>query len=221
MFAKVVSDNTVVKDNCVVMDNLTSYVGGMASAVTYRRGNLREALVDRALIVLRERGSGAISLRELARDVGVSHAAPSRHFADRRQLFDALAVEGFALLGARIRAASAGAYDKKTAAGFAARAYVEFATREANLNEVMYRHEPGRDASAIGRSASTAFAPIEELFDNGHPDSATAATLFLATLQGIAGLVNCGVVPPDQAYPLISDAVPRFFSTESVEETSA
>jgi len=63
--------------------------------MAYHHGNLREALLDRAAEVIAAEGVEALSLRGLARDLGVSHAAPSRHFADRRALLVALAREGF------------------------------------------------------------------------------------------------------------------------------
>lgn len=102
----------------------------MLKGVRYQRGNLREALPDRAIPVLRERGAGAVSLRELARDVGVSHAAPSRHFADRRQLLDALAVSGFALLTERIRDAVPSSAEPTVRARRTADAYLDFAIGE-------------------------------------------------------------------------------------------
>ena len=61
----------------------------------YHHGNLRRALLEQAERALAERGAEGLSLRELARAVGVSHAAPRRHFADRRALLDALAQDGF------------------------------------------------------------------------------------------------------------------------------
>ncbi|HIF94965.1 MAG TPA: TetR/AcrR family transcriptional regulator [Myxococcales bacterium] len=63
--------------------------------MAYHHGNLREALIERAAEVIAERGIEALSLRALARDLGVSHAAPSAHFPDRRALLCALAREGF------------------------------------------------------------------------------------------------------------------------------
>src|SRR5277367_2560745 len=71
----------------------------------YHHGNLRAALLDQAERTVRERGVQELSLRELARDVGVSHGAPRRHFADRQALLDALAEVGFTRLGAELRAA--------------------------------------------------------------------------------------------------------------------
>ena len=59
------------------------------TARPYHHGNLRQALLDAAERTVRERGVEALSLRELAREVGVSHGAPRRHFPDRQALLDA------------------------------------------------------------------------------------------------------------------------------------
>src|ERR1700733_3839806 len=75
----------------------------------YHHGNLRPALLAQAERTVRERGVQALSLRELARDVGVSHAAPRRHFPDRQALLDALAHDGFERLGGELRGAVDGA----------------------------------------------------------------------------------------------------------------
>jgi len=62
--------------------------------MTYHHGNLRKSLLDRAAQVIAENGVEALSLRALARDIGVSHAAPARHFKDKKALLSALATEG-------------------------------------------------------------------------------------------------------------------------------
>src|ERR1700716_619769 len=75
----------------------------------YHHGNLRSALLAQAERTVRERGVQELSLRELAREVGVSHGAPRRHFPDRQALLDALSEAGFARLGAELRTAADGA----------------------------------------------------------------------------------------------------------------
>lgn len=62
---------------------------------TYHHGDLRAVILDSAAGVVAAEGAHAVSLRKLARDAGVSPAAPSHHFGDRRGLFTALAIEGF------------------------------------------------------------------------------------------------------------------------------
>src|SRR5215211_3555766 len=69
----------------------------------YHHGNLRRALLDEAIAVIGEAGPGAVGLRDLARRVGVSHAAPAHHFGDKRGLLTAVATDGFRRLAATLR----------------------------------------------------------------------------------------------------------------------
>ncbi|MDJ0847312.1 MAG: TetR/AcrR family transcriptional regulator [Myxococcota bacterium] len=96
--------------------------------MAYHHGNLREALLERAAEVIAERGVEALSLRGLARDLGVSHAAPRAHFADRRALLCELAKEGFRL-GVDAMHAGAEAAGPDPVARYRAlgRSYVQFA----------------------------------------------------------------------------------------------
>lgn len=68
----------------------------------FHHGNLKSALIDAALKVLDEDGPDAITIREVARRAGVSHAAPANHFADRRALLTEVAVVLFDELYLRI-----------------------------------------------------------------------------------------------------------------------
>src|SRR5215472_16808361 len=61
-------------------------------------GDLRQALLDAALATLDEVGADRLSLREVARRAGVSHAAPAHHFSDKAGLLTAIATEGFGRL---------------------------------------------------------------------------------------------------------------------------
>ena len=69
----------------------------------YQRGNLRDVLLDQAEIVVKQRGVDQLSLRELAREAGVSHGAPRSHFIDRKALLDAIAERGFIRLADGMR----------------------------------------------------------------------------------------------------------------------
>jgi AcrR family transcriptional regulator len=68
----------------------------------YHHGDLRRAVLTAALDVIAADGPSALSLRDLARRAGVSHAAPAHHFKDRTGLLTAIAAEGFGLLAATI-----------------------------------------------------------------------------------------------------------------------
>jgi len=74
---------------------------------TYHHGDLERALVDTAITLIAKKGADAFTLREVARQVGVSHAAAYRHFADKSALLEAIAVQGYRELAVRLRAAIA------------------------------------------------------------------------------------------------------------------
>jgi AcrR family transcriptional regulator len=76
-----------------------------ASRRPYHHGDLRRAILTAALDVIAADGPSALSLRDLARRAGVSHAAPAHHFGDRTGLLTAIAAEGFGLLATALREA--------------------------------------------------------------------------------------------------------------------
>lgn len=71
----------------------------------YHHGDLRRVLLAAAAEAVAADGASALSLRELARRAGVSHAAPAHHFGDKTGLLTALAAEGYRLLAAALAAA--------------------------------------------------------------------------------------------------------------------
>src|SRR6185437_9437420 len=72
---------------------------------TYHHGALREELITASLALIAAEGIGAVSLRRVAREAGVSPGAPYHHFADRSALLAAITVRGSALLEQSLRAA--------------------------------------------------------------------------------------------------------------------
>lgn len=108
--------------------------GGYADGVkrpNYHHGDLRAAILTEAARLVAERGADGVSLRELARSAGVSHAAPAHHFTDRRGLFTALATQGFQLLARAL-------IDARGRFADAALAYVGFALEHPGHYRVMF-----------------------------------------------------------------------------------
>jgi len=99
----------------------------------YHHGDLRRAILTAALDVIAADGPAALSLRDLARRAGVSHAAPAHHFRDRTGLLTAIAAEGFGLLAAAVEEAS----DLKDAGV----RYVRFAREHPAHFQVMFAPE--------------------------------------------------------------------------------
>ncbi|PWU48414.1 TetR family transcriptional regulator [Micromonospora globispora] len=106
----------------------------MTTTRGYHHGDLRRTLLAAAVDVIGESGPVALSLRDLARRAGVSHAAPAHHFGDKAGLLTALAVEGFDLLTDALGRAG----DDLLELGVA---YVRFAVDHRAHFEVMFRPE--------------------------------------------------------------------------------
>jgi AcrR family transcriptional regulator len=197
--------NNVPTDNTVVNVNIDRYPSPAMAVSTrpYHHGNLRAALLESAERTLAE--GGELSLRELARQVGVSHAAPRRHFADKQALLDALAEDGFERLGAELRGAmpETDRFDARLLAF--ARAYVRFATEHAALLELMFagKHRPGAAAS-LREAADRAFEVPLALITEGQArgevvpgDFEGVGMVAFAAAHGIAALANNQMIPGD------------------------
>jgi AcrR family transcriptional regulator len=107
----------------------------------FHHGNLRQALIDGALIILGKEGQGAITLREVARRAGVTHAAPYRHFDGKEALLAAVAEEGFHQLRHDMEQVAAGDGDSLDRLQRFGEAYVRFALRNPAHYRLMYGPE--------------------------------------------------------------------------------
>jgi AcrR family transcriptional regulator len=138
---------------------------------TYHHGDLRRALLEAADEAITEQGVAALSMRDLARRAGVSHAAPTHHFGDKAGLLTALATEGFDQL-TKAMATSRLASNSFLELGVT---YIRFAVTRRALFEVMFRPElyhaddPGLTA-ARARAGDALYAAVTDL-----PDSTLSA----------------------------------------------
>lgn len=187
---------------------------------SYHHGNLRAALLERAEAVLVDSGAEGLSLRALARDLGVSHAAPARHFRDRQALLAALAVNGFARLNERLRAAAEAPGPVPNRLSALGRAYVDFAVTHAPLLELMFTVKHSSDPSAEVRELGHRSLEIAaELLAEGQrqgvvraDDPARLAEVAFATLHGLATLAVASLLddtPLTEAMDLTLDVLLR------------
>jgi AcrR family transcriptional regulator len=112
--------------------------GGGPRRRRYHHGDLKAALVDAAVELIAERGVRNFSLAEASRRLGVTVAAPYRHFADRDELLAAVAVRAFGALGAAVAAEVADADPPARRLAAMAGAYVRFAGTNRALFEVLF-----------------------------------------------------------------------------------
>jgi AcrR family transcriptional regulator len=104
----------------------------------YHHGDLRRAIVKAALEILGETQSLEFSLRELARRAGVSHNAPYKHFADKRELLAAVSAAGFETLANRMARDIAGLKNARERLFAMLRAYVDHGVENPALYSLMF-----------------------------------------------------------------------------------
>jgi AcrR family transcriptional regulator len=201
----------------------------MVDRKPFHHGNLRAVLLDRAQVVLRERSLDALSLRELAREAGVSHAAPRKHFADRDALLDALAERGFAQLAELLRDAAAREPDDfRRALHATASAYVEFAVAQPALLDLMFAAKVDGSSDALRSAVTHQLETLLSIGARGAGAGAYAAAdverlilVLSATVQGISALVTSRRITPPQSKALIDDAIALFLAGASTESWRA
>ena len=126
---------------------------------TYHHGDLKRALTEAALGLVKEKGPKGFTLREVARRAGVSAAAPYRHFADKAQLLAAAATLGFVQLHETLSAAAAESADVTQQVLDMGRAYVRWAVAHPDYYQVMFGAEMDKsdhpELLTAGRARST------------------------------------------------------------------
>ena len=162
----------------------------------YHHGDLRRVLLAAAAEMIGRDGPTGLSLRELARRAGVSHAAPAHHFKDRTGLLTALAAEGYGLLADALEEAGGDLLESGVA-------YVRFAVGRRAHFEVMF--QPGlyraddpevvaarerADALLGGALAALPVPPAAE-------ERESAELAAWSVVHGFASLWNSGALPPD------------------------
>jgi AcrR family transcriptional regulator len=178
----------------------------------YHHGELRRALLDTALAVIEREGVGALSLRDLARRLRVSHAAPAHHFPDRSALLVELAREGYERFAAALEAAFLGAPDDDGRLAAVGRAYIAFALAHPATFRVIFGreiaelpHPPAPLAEASGKAYAVLLRAVEAglapLPPAQRPPAEQVAFVAWSSVHGAAmlwldGPLRCGVPAP-------------------------
>lgn len=160
-----------------------------AESRPYHHGDLRRALVDAARRLLEAEGPTALSLRAVAREAGVSPAAPYHHFKDKAELLDAVAQEGWDLLEQQMAQAKEDAEGRAqlTALGIA---YVCFARDNPALYRVMY--DAARDKEMLPMELAdgdedSAYCMVRNTMIEHGADPTQETDLELATIAAWCG----------------------------------
>jgi AcrR family transcriptional regulator len=169
----------------------------------YHHGDLRAALLDRIGLIIRERGVGVVSIREVARRARVSHAAPAYHFGSKSGLLTAFAVQGYERLAARIGAtiAAAAATTPPDVLAAMGRGYVMFAVENPEHFGVMFPgHLVDQHDAAYKAASDRCFGPLVDVIRRAaaegyvDDDPMLVAASAWAIVHGLASLWMSGRV---------------------------
>ena len=152
---------------------------------SYHHGDLRAALIKEGLTQLEKGDLEALSLREIARAVGVSATAVYRHFPSKELLLRALAEHGLAMLAEQQKWGAAKAKGKLAFAE-TGRAYVRFALANPNLFRLIFIHTPGRMRPDAASPEGSAARLLRDYVGHALGPRATAEAQFVAALRAWA-----------------------------------
>jgi AcrR family transcriptional regulator len=183
----------------------------MKSKRPYHHGNLKRALLDAALEIVRSTGSEEFTLREVARRAGVSHNAPYRHFKDKAELMAAVATEGYNHLTEAMNKAmrsEKSAYDRFAMTG---EGFLCFALRYPDhfrlIFDVPRRYEYPETLEAGERAFGTLISAIEACQAEGilqQGNSRMLALMFLSLAIGNAKLAITNRLPFSEASQVLA-----------------
>lgn len=179
----------------------------------YHHGSLRAALVAEGLDAVEKHGPDGVSLRELARALGVSPTAPYRHFEDRRALLIAIAAEGFQELTRTYEKILAQDQPPRTKAREVNRAFLALGLKRPGLFQLMFESDLLSGDEAPGELRGTARAPFPLLWGmvkDVRPDidqkrAKARVVAGWSTLCGFIALKRRGLLKPFMIEPLTED----------------
>lgn len=158
-----------------------------AVATPYHHGALRDGLLQAAERVLERDGLAGLTLRAVAREAGVSHAAPTHHFGDLTGLVSELAAIGFLRFNAAMAAAGATADAPTDKALARAHAYVAYAQANPGMYGLMFRTERLDYARpSLHEAAGASFAGLAGAIGANRHEQISEGTLTLDQAAAIA-----------------------------------
>jgi len=157
----------------------------------YHHGALRDALLQAAERVLERDGLAGLTLRAVAREAGVSHAAPTHHFGDLTGLLSELAAIGYRMFNAAMVAANNSETHPLMKGMASAKAYVAFAQAHPGMYGLMFRNERlDMTRPSLHEAATASFAGLARGVGAGGQEKISGEALEALSLDQAAAIAR-------------------------------
>lgn len=171
----------------LVRKRMATRAAGSGGDTPYHHGALRDALLEAAERVLEHEGLSGLTLRAVAREAGVSHAAPTHHFGDLTGLVSELAAIGFRQFNATMVAAGSTGTSPLEKARARAKAYVAYAQAHPGMYGLMFRTERlDMSRPSLCEAAHASFAGLAGAIGASRQEQISETALSLAQAADIA-----------------------------------
>lgn len=186
---------------------ITLHLGMEFARKGYHHGDLRTSLLDAGAALLEQEGPTGLSLRKLARRLGVTPGAPYRHFEDKDGLLAALAAEGYRKLRAEMLRDTETAPNAEERLKQAGTGYIRFAMGQPELFRLMFGWMPSRDIPELCEAGDAAFAAFEGIVQSCEDEGllrrsvSDAGLLAWSAVHGAAFLSIDGRLKIDEPSP--------------------
>lgn len=177
----------------------------MTAKNTYHHGDLRNALLVGATEMLAQEGIHGLSLRQVAKHIGVSHNAPYQHFPDKESLIAAIAEQGFIRLSEAIDdvIATQSAHNALSQLEAIGRVYVSFMLTYPHYFEVMFGQHPHKDYPTLSTASIKTFNQLVQVIIDGQEkmqiqtgNPQEMACVIWVAIHGLSAVMLAQKMPP-------------------------
>lgn len=189
----------------------------------YHHGNLRSALIEAAITTLKEKGVVGLSLRELSGKLSVSHGAPYRHFKNKTDLLEAIAVEGYKQLIENCTAACQQYPDDpkqqllETGLG-----YIFYVSQHKEIADLMFSGVLSMNncGAELKQKSDQAVSSLVHIIENGkrkglygEKDVMELTLTSLSTVHGLSMLISAGFMGDDLSSEKLREIGTKVYTT--------
>ena len=170
----------------------------------YHHGDLRNTLIKTATLLLTQHGVAGLSLRAVAKVAGVSHAAPYRHFRDKKDLLESIAVHGFNRLAEACEGAEKRYPESPQQQLFeAGMGYLSLVMKQPEIAHLMFSGMLSQEecSEALSQASAIAVQNLAQIIENGKRlgmyadmDTEDLTLTALACVHGIAMMILGGLI---------------------------